>query len=192
MARLSPDQFAERFGEAFTESAFRLELLDQYVAENEAEPFQLFLAGESPDPAWRAPWKRFVRSALAEGRSMARVHVVTEPLSDYTRFEITNVYPANVEAGEDVRILPRPMAGELGLPDRDFWLLDSIRVAFMEYDAEGNWLSVELSEEAETVAQSCAVRDRVMAAATPLTTYLAKKQEDTEETGHGRPHHRAS
>ena len=35
---------------------------------------------------------------------MQRVHVVTEPLSDYIRFELTG-YAPNVEAGEDVRVI---------------------------------------------------------------------------------------
>ena len=41
---------------------------------------------------------------------MQRVHVVSEPLTDYLRFEITG-YRLNVEAGEDVRILPRRQQG---------------------------------------------------------------------------------
>ena len=41
-------------------------------------------------------------------RTMQRVHIVGEPVSDYARFELLRVYPANVEAGEDVRVLDGP------------------------------------------------------------------------------------
>ena len=33
------------------------------------------------------------------------MHVIEEPLSDYMRFEL-EVYAPNVEAGEDVRLIP--------------------------------------------------------------------------------------
>ncbi|MFG2001632.1 DUF6879 family protein [Spirillospora sp. NPDC048911] len=192
MARLSPEQFATQFDGLFTESTFRLEALDHYVASNEAEPFRLFQEGKRPDQAWRAPWMRFVRSVLASGRHMARVHVVTEPLTDYTRFELTCVYPSNVEAGEDVRILPRQQVIDLDLPAWDFWLLDSVRVAVMDYDVDGNWLGVELTEATETVQRSCKTRDALLARAVPLNTYLARIKQTPEETGNGRTHHRAS
>ena len=57
---------------------------------------------------------------------MSRVHVVSEPVSDYVRFELLHVYPANVEAGEDVRILGRAKAEAQPGPscDGDFWLFD--------------------------------------------------------------------
>ncbi|GAA3957246.1 hypothetical protein GCM10023085_44730 [Actinomadura viridis] len=192
MARLSPDEFAARFRGAFAQSAYRLEQFDHYVASNEVEPFRIFLSGRQPDATWREPWKAFVESVLAEGRTMARVHVVTEPLTDYAAFEITCVYPANVEAGEDVRILPRHAAAGLDLPAKDYWLLDSARVAVMDYDADGNWLSVDVTDEPDIVEHSCRARDTAMAAATPLNTYLAQIKESTEELGHGRPHRRAS
>jgi hypothetical protein len=186
MESLTPDQFAADFGDSFTRSAFRLELLDYYVAPNEVEPFRSFLAGEPPDWAWREPWKRFVRQARAAGRTMARVHVLSEPLSDYLRFELTAVYPANVDAGEDVRVLPASAAEGLELPGRDYWLLDSERVAAMTYDEAGNWLSVELTDAPDVVAYHCQARDAAMAHAIPLTTYLAETEQIIKETAYER------
>lgn len=189
MATLTPDQFAERFG-GFTESAFRLELLDHYVAPNEAAPFERFLAGMAPSWEWREPWKRFVRGKLAAGATMSRVHVVSEPLTDYVLFELTCVYPANVEAGEDVRVLPRWRAAHLDLPARDFWLLDSTTVGVMDYDAAGNWLSVDVTDAPTVVEQCVRARETAIEHSVPLAIYLA--QNDLKETGHGRPHRRAS
>ena len=174
MAELSPDQFAARFAEQFTETAFRLELRDDYLAPNEAEPLRVFLAGHTPDPAWREPWKRFVRSALAAGKSLARVHVVTEPLSDYLNFELTCAYPANVEAGEDVRILPRHLAALLDLPERDYWLLDDRRAALMAYDDVGTWRSVHILDDPDQVAPYRRGRDFATRHALPLAAYLSQ------------------
>lgn len=184
MSTLTPELFSGRFGDLFTETAFRLELLDSYVAANETEPYRRFLLGEDPDRAWREPWKRFVRQGLRAGRSMARVHVVTEPLTDYARFELSCVYPANVEAGEDVRILPRTAAVRLDLPDRDYWLFDSRRAGVMTYDSAGNWLSVDLTDDPDVIARLCRGRDVAMAHALPLTEYLLARS--TKETAHAR------
>ncbi len=178
MVDLSPDQFAARFAEAFTDTAFRLELRDHYVAPNEVEPLRVFLAGETPDPAWREPWKRFVRAATAAGRHLARVHVVTEPLSDYLRFELICAYPANVEAGEDVRILPRRVAATFDLPERDYWLFDDRRTAVMAYDDAGNWLSVHILDDPDQVAPYRRGRDVAMGHALPLATYLSRHQSE--------------
>jgi len=108
---------------------------------------------------------------------MQRVHVVTEPLSDYLRFEITG-YRLNVEAGEDVRILPRRATGELELPDHDFWLFDGLRVACMRYDGDGAYLGAELVDDAAAVARYCAWRDVALGAAIPYDRYVAGHQEE--------------
>ena len=126
---ISFEQLVQDFDGLFRHRVFRLETLDWYDAPNEREPYRRFLAGEPVDPAWREPWKRLVRDVRASGRIMQRVHVVSEPVSDYIRFELLDVYPANVEAGEDVRILGRQNAATL--PARDFWLFDNARAATM-------------------------------------------------------------
>lgn len=169
---MTPERFAAQFGELFATSSYRLELLDAYIAPNEQDPYRRFLAGEPRDDTWRDPWRRFVRTARTAGKRMERVHVVTEPLPDYTRFELEWAYPANVEAGEDVRILPRRVADSLNLPDRDYWLLDSSRVAVMDYDEHGNWLDVDMVDDPAVVAEHLRGRDLALRHSTPLFTYL--------------------
>ena len=107
---ISFEQLVQDFDSLFRQRVFRLETLDWYDAPNEHEPYARFLAGQPADLAWREPWKRLVRDIRASGRTMQRVHVVSEPVSDYIRFELLHVYPANVEAGEDVGILGRQNA----------------------------------------------------------------------------------
>jgi hypothetical protein len=169
---MTPDEFAVDFADAFTKSAFRLELLDTYIAANELEPFRRFQAHEPRDDAWREPWKRLVRAARQAGKRMERVHVVGEPLTDYMRFLLTWAYPANVEAGEDVRVLPRRIAETLDLPGQDYWLLDARHVALMGYDDQGNWLSVDLIDEPYIVANHIAGRDAALKRSIPLHAYL--------------------
>ncbi len=62
--------------------------------------FWLFDAGQPHrlDTRW---WRSMVAGHRSAGTSTRRVRVVTEPLTDYTRFELA-VYPDLVAAGEDI------------------------------------------------------------------------------------------
>lgn len=171
MPRQTPEDFGAAF--EFGRSAFRLEVLDKYVAANEAEPFRRFLNGEPHDPTWREPWAELVREAVRDGKQMARVHVVKEPLSDYLKFELTCAYPANVNAGEDVRILEISQHPELAPPSRDFWLFDEHIATVMDYDQDGNFLGADATSDPALIAYYLHVRDLTMNLSVPLTEYLA-------------------
>ncbi len=172
MTERSPADFSTNFPKLFKHSAFRLELLDRYVAANEHDPFTRFLTSRPQDPAWREPWKQLVRAAIREGKQMRRVHVVDEQLSDYLQFLLTCAYPANVDAGEDVRILVRSEAPTLQLPDHDYWLFDDREAAVLSYDADGNWLDVSLTSDPTPVASYCQARDLALEHSVPLMDYL--------------------
>jgi hypothetical protein len=64
-----------------------------------------------------------VRDAVARGITIRRVRVVSEPLSDYIRWEHACT-AVNIEAGEDIRWLPRHQAADLLLPGADCWVFD--------------------------------------------------------------------
>lgn len=172
MTRQAAEEFGASFTSRFQRSAFRLELLDYYVAANEAEPFRRFLAGEPRDDAWREPWAQFVRGAVRDGRQMSRVHAVREPLGDYLKFEFTCGYPANVAAGEDIRILRLGSWPHLTLPDHDFWLFDDHEAAVMVYDADGGFLGAEVISDPEMIKRYRQVRDRAVEHSVPLADYL--------------------
>lgn len=171
MTRQTPEEFGAAF-ESFQRSAFRLELLDWYYAENETTPLWRFRNGLPQEPAWREPWTRFVRAATRSGKQMARVHVVDEPLSDYLQFELTCAYPANVAAGEDVRILELRQYRALPLPSRDFWLFDDREAADMIYDEYGTFLGAGTTSAPAAIASYRQVRDFLMQRSIPLGDYL--------------------
>jgi hypothetical protein len=173
MTHLTPEEFGAVFDSLFLRSAFRLELLDRYAAENEAEPLRRFRAGEPQDPSWRESWSRYVRGALREGKRMARVHAVREPLSEYLEFEITCGYPASTAAGEDVRILRRGSWPHLPLPDHDFWLFDDRDAVVMDYDANGDFLGAEVISDPKMIGRYRQARDRLVRHSVPLADYLS-------------------
>ncbi len=174
---ISFEQLVQDFDSLFRHRVFRLETLDYYDAPNEHEPYARFLAGEPADLAWREPWKRLVRDVRASGRIMQRVHVVTEPVSDYVRFELLHVYPANVEAGEDVRILSRAIAERLSLDlaiPGDFWQFDTTATAQLIYDDSGAVSRVEFERSPRLVRFHSHIRTELMFYSVPLAQYVAE------------------
>lgn len=167
-------EFRAKF-DAFSYSVFRLETLQSYGNSGEDEAFAAFLAYEPPpplDPAAEA-WNAMLRRNTQAGRVQQRVHVVTEPLTDYLRFELT-AYAVSVEAGEDVRIV-RVAAGEpwpSDLPRLDYFLFDSSEMYLHHYDDAGNWLGTEAITDPATIVQACRWRDAALYRATPWWDYL--------------------
>lgn len=162
-------------GTLFDHSAWRLELLDWYTSPATERRLARFLAGEQVTVAERAPWLSMLRRDRAAGKTIARVHVITE-LTDYLRYELA-CYESSAQAGEDIRILPGRLAEGLGLPGFDFWLFDAgypgARVAINVYGERGAWLHAEIVTEPGFVADCCRWRDAAMSRAIPLDAYQA-------------------
>jgi hypothetical protein len=116
------------------------------------------VAGEPDDLAWFQNWLNMIRAASAESRRFMRVRVVTMPLTDYSRFGLWCSQHTNA-AGEDIRYLPRDQAESRGLPDYDFWLFDSRKLARLHFDNEDRFLGIEVSEDPAVVVQHCYWRD---------------------------------
>lgn len=174
MARVTSNELGGAFSR-FERSAFRLETLDRYTVPNEAEPLRRFLAGEAQDDAWREPWTSFVRAAAADGKSMSRVHVLDEPLNDYLRFEITSAYPANVQAGEAVRILRRQEWPALEIPGHDFWLFDDREAAVMIYGDAGEFLGAKVTTDPTAIRDYCRARERLVRHSVDLSNYVTQR-----------------
>lgn len=159
----------------FQRSARRLESRPFYDVSSERAPFHRFLGGVKDDPAYRAgreDWLATVRSAAAAGKRRERVRVVSDPLGDYDRFGVRGCRH-NVEAGEHISYLWRHQANELDLPDHDFWLFDSERLALMWFTADHRLLGVQIVTDPDVVARHDAWLDLAVAHATPYRDFLA-------------------
>lgn len=154
----------------FEHTAFRLETHEHYFDDEEQEPLRRFLASEPPDDAWFMDWYDAVVQLAAASKRMQRVRVVSEPHSDYTRFGVDLARRLNVPAGEDIRYLPRQQAESLGLPNEDFWLLDSSRVLTLHFDGDV-LLGAELITDPVAVIQRAYWRDAAWHYAIPLGEY---------------------
>lgn len=126
-------------------SAVHLEMRDQYIPDDPV--FVGWLAtGQVSDPA-EPDWYALVRTQVARGISFRRARVVSEPLSDYVRFEYESTSGLNIAAGEQVRWLPRRWASDLCLPGNDFWIFDNRVVRLSHFAGNGDFVDDELSED---------------------------------------------
>jgi len=153
----------------YEHTAFRLETRERYNEPEEVEPLRRFLIGE-PDYAWNEEWAAMMRQRTAAGQHMGRVRIVSEPHSDYTRFGL-DLARINVAAGEDIRYLPRAMAKGLDLPDHDFWLIDSSRLAILRFGEDDMLLGAEVPTNPAIIGQHCYWRDVAWHYAVPLMNY---------------------
>lgn len=173
---IGPDDegFADLFT-TFSASAYRLEGRQDYNEPNEAEALARFVAGQPADLD-TSGWERMLRANRAAGRTVTRVRVIVEPLTDYTRLELA-VYPSLVAAGEDIRVIAVG-AGQwpAELPRKDYWMFDDQRVWLMHYDEAGTFAGAELLDYPDDVARHIRWRDSALAQSVPLAAYTARLQ----------------
>jgi hypothetical protein len=80
-----------------------------------------------------------------------RARIVSEPVTDYIRFEHAITSALNVAAGEEVRWLPRRQSSALCLPGNDFWVFDDRLVRFGHFAGDGEFIDHELSDDPAVV-----------------------------------------
>ncbi|WP_240487264.1 DUF6879 family protein [Actinomadura flavalba] len=74
-------------------------------------------------------WIELVGGAVKRGVRFRRLRIVSEPVSDYIRWEHAISY-GNVAAGEELRWLPRHLAFDLPHPVADYFMYDQRLVAY--------------------------------------------------------------
>jgi Family of unknown function (DUF6879) len=181
MAELLDDMQFRAFFHTFDHTAWRLEVRDVYKDPGEVELLERYRAGERSDSPftveWFKPWADLVRGWTDTRKRMERVRVVTEPHSEYISWEMDLAH-LNVEAGEDIRYLPRPRAEGLGLPYEDFWLFDSKFAVVLHLDDEGVRLGVEMIDDPIEVLRRCQWRDAAWHHAIPFREYASQHVQD--------------
>lgn len=135
-------------------TAWHMELRDSYTP---YDPDWLdWQAGQRFDPAERwAGWSDLVRATVNSKVSVRRIRIVSEPVTDYIRFEYDVTAAHNVAAGEEVRWLPRAKAAGLLVPVSDFWVFDGRVVLWNHFAGDGSWVGEEQADD-PALAKSCA------------------------------------
>jgi hypothetical protein len=154
-------------------SAVHLELRDSYAVAEEAEERRLWESGKWTLADGRralADWMTLVHSVTERGVAVRRARVVSEPVTSYVRYEHA-LSPLNIEAGEQVRWLPRRQALGIPLPAADFWLIDDRLVRFNHFSGDGEAIEPEMSDDPGVVALCSSAFEAVWDRAVPHEKY---------------------
>lgn len=135
MTPITDDQF-EGFLTSFGREAIHLEMRDAYGTAIELPHMAKWARGEPDDLEWLQGWCTTLREHVRTGKSVRRARVVSEPLSDYQRWSYSIADPM-VDAGEDIRWVPRTLVSSVALPGNDFYLFDDQRAVFLLYSGNG-------------------------------------------------------
>jgi hypothetical protein len=158
---ISEEEFAEEL-RSFRISAFRLETREHYAVTFERDAFLRFLDGSPMPPQeldWWQSWLDEMRELTRHGKTIGRVRVLSDPPSDYQRWEMWGT-PWHTEAGEQIRYLPQREANAAGIPlTGDWWLLDEERLIIMEFTSNGEPATKTLTTDPMLIAEHCAWRD---------------------------------
>jgi hypothetical protein len=154
-------------------SAVHLEMRDGYDRDD-----PMFLAwqqgqGVRPDAdrsTWWRPWLDLIVEVTGRGVEVQRARIVSEPVSEYIRFEYEGTF-TNIAAGEEIRWLPRRAATDIALPGNDFWIFDERQVRIGHFDGEGRSTGHEMTDDPAVLKLCLSAFDAVWQRATPHQQY---------------------
>lgn len=169
----SVPSFAELLDSA-RESAVHLEMRDSYGVAAEADAFARWRetgqVDDDPQSPYWAPWTQLIRRTITRGVVVRRARIVSEPVSDYIRYEHAGTV-VNVTAGEQVRWLPRRQASDIALPGNDFWLIDNRLIRWNHFTGDGASAPGEISEDPAAARLCAEAFEAVWARAIPHDEY---------------------
>ncbi|MGP3913075.1 DUF6879 family protein [Nonomuraea sp. 10N515B] len=151
-------------------TAVHLEMRDTYTPD---DPVYLdWQAGHPIDAlAHWSEWVELATKTIKRGVTIRRARVISEPITDFIRYEYELTDALNVGVGEAVRWLPRRQASALALPGNDFWLFDDRLVRFGLFSGDGVYLGDEVSEDPDVIKLCSSAFEAVWDRAVPHAEY---------------------
>ena len=134
-APIADEEFEELLV-SFQCHVLHLETRDAYGTAVELPHMAKWAAGEPDDLNWLDEWCMTLREGVKAGKFVRRARIVSEPLSDYQRWSYSIAQPM-VDAGEDIRWVPRRLLSTTLIPGNDFYLFDGRLVVFLTYTGNG-------------------------------------------------------
>jgi hypothetical protein len=164
----------DTFFTTFEREAVHLEMRDVYAIEDERERFARFLEkgyrDHDAEAQERQPWMTLLHESAEAKKTFRRVRIISEPVTDYIRYVWAGT-GHSVDAGEQIKWLPRRLASSIALPGNDFWLFDDSTVVFTVFTGEGNVLERQLTTDPAVVELCQAAFETVWAIAIPHSEY---------------------
>jgi len=128
----------EKLMDAAVHSAVHLEMRDVYEVSQDDEDLKHWRATgrRREDPEYWADWVDLIGRAVARGVSIRRARIVSEPATEYIRFEHGGTGNI-IAAGELVRWIPRHRVSAVALPGKEFWPFDTRHLRLGHFPVDG-------------------------------------------------------
>jgi hypothetical protein len=152
--------------DTFTRDATRIEVLPSFRIEEEAAALVTAREGRRPDLGFLREWHEYLDEVRASGRTSRRLRLISDPITEYERFEVRWGYTSNAEHGEEIRLLSRSATPDV----EDYWIFDNEMVFEMLYSPDGSFIGSQAvdADKAKSIVIWLAA---TWPSATPLTDY---------------------
>jgi hypothetical protein len=168
--RLVTKEERDEFFIRFRRAALHLEMRDSYGTQVEKPHLRKWERGEPDDIEWLKPWFDTVRLGTQSGKVFRRMRVISEPITEYIRWEHMDAH-LFVEAGEDIRWLPRKLVSAIAFPGNDFWMFDAETVVFSVFSGNGDVVEWQLYTDPAVVQLCKSAFDSAWKLAVPHSEY---------------------
>lgn len=165
----------EQYWNEMRDEWFKLEVLQDYAAEDEGPSLESWLKGdkqrsielmgEDSDPEFT----KNCREKLKQGVKLTRIHIIEEPLSPYMQWETEFYRRVSVPLrGEEVYLINRLEIADLRLPEGDMMIFDKKRAITNTYNNRGLMTHETFYDERDDIGQFLELRKRLIERAKPL------------------------
>jgi len=169
------DGLWDRFWDEMSREWFKLEVRQDYSAEDNSPSLRAWLKGDQQrsidlltdddDPEFTSD----CRQKLSQGVKLLRIHVIERPLSAYMEWELEYYSRLSVPyRGENVFIVERDNVAHLDLPDGDLIMFDGRRAILNTYGKNGLLESADFYNERDNLGRLLRLRKAIMEQAKPL------------------------
>lgn len=135
---------------------FKVEVLQDYAAEDDSPSLRFWLAGEKQESLallkkeGLGDWKEVLETK--KHVKLVRFHIIGYPLTPYLEWEIEVYKNQNIPGGEKVFLVTKDKTEHLKLPDGDFVIFDNKRAVKNTYDKSGKCTSYDFYDESDDIS----------------------------------------
>lgn len=171
------DDCFDRLWKGLKSEFFKCETCQVYTESEEDEFLALFRAGKTSklreaiekdvaqdDSVWQ--------DSQARGVEFLRVHVFSEPLSEYIRFELL-AYEIQARAGEKIWMVPLEALNDEERKNlKDFMLFDLDKALIVDHNEIGTVIGAVVTEEPSDIARLRQLREKMLHVGIPLSEFV--------------------
>jgi hypothetical protein len=139
-----------KFFHTFRREALHLEMRDTYGTQVERPHWKKWEDGQQDDCDWLKSWFDTVKSSVRAGKVVRRARIISEPITEYQRWVLSDSH-LFTEAGEQIVWIPRRLVSAVALPGNDFWLFDEETAIFSIFAGNGEVVERQLWTDPDVV-----------------------------------------